>query len=51
MVTFNVPANKKDVEGNEYEPVSFDTCLAKLTSEETVEFNCPNCKTKTEAVK
>ncbi|OUM68121.1 hypothetical protein PIROE2DRAFT_68746 [Piromyces sp. E2] len=51
MVTFNVPANKKDEEGNTYEPVSFDTCLAKLTSEETVEFNCPNCKTKTEAVK
>jgi len=51
MVTFNVPANKKDEEGNEYEPVSFDTCLSKLTSEETVEFNCPNCKTKTEAVK
>lgn len=51
MVTFNVPANKKDEEGNEYEPVSFDTCLAQLTSDEIVEFNCPNCKTKTEAVK
>jgi len=51
MVTFNVPANKKDGEGEEYLPVSFDTCLAQLTAEETVEFNCPNCKTKTEAVK
>jgi len=51
MVTFNVPANKKDEEGNEYEPVSFDTCLSQLALEETVEFNCPNCKTKTEAFK
>jgi len=51
MITCNVPANKKDEEGNEYEPVSFDTCLVQLTSDEVVEFNCPYCKTKTEAVK
>jgi len=51
MVTFNVPANKKDEEGNEYKPVSFETCLSQFAFEETIEFNCPYCKTKTEATK
>jgi len=51
MVTINVPVNKKEGENNEYEPVSFDSCLSQLAIEEIVEFNCPNCKTKTEALK
>jgi len=51
MLTFNVPAIKKDGEGEEYESVTFNTCLSQLATEETVEFNCPHCKTKTEAVK
>jgi len=51
MVTINVPVNKKDVEGDEYEPVSFESCLSQLSTEEVLEFNCPNCKTKTEAIK